>query len=107
MSKQKPSLVVVAGDGTNNEAGSVATKLAIPVAHVEAGLRSFDMSMPEEINYLTDRISNILLTPSKDATQNLIREGMEQDKIKLEGNIMIDSLLNNMKVQKKVTYMMN
>ena len=100
---EKPSLVVVAGDVNSTIACAlVATKLTIPVAHVEAGLRSFDMSMPEEINrILTDRISNILLTPSKDANQNLIREGMEQDKIKLVGNIMIDSLLNNMESAKK------
>ncbi len=100
---ETPSLVVVAGDVNSTIACAlVATKLAIPVAHVEAGLRSFDMNMPEEINrILTDRISNILLTPSKDANENLIREGMEQEKIKLVGNIMIDSLLNNLESAKK------
>ena len=95
--KEKPSIVVVAGDVNSTIACAlVATKLSIPVGHVEAGLRSFDMNMPEEINrILTDRISNLLFTPSKDANENLINEGMNKESIKLVGNIMIDSLLNN------------
>ena len=95
--KEKPSIVVVAGDVNSTIACAlVATKLSIPVGHVEAGLRSFDMNMPEEINrILTDRISNLLFTPSKDANENLINEGMNEESIKLVGNIMIDSLLNN------------
>jgi UDP-N-acetylglucosamine 2-epimerase (non-hydrolysing) len=89
------SLVVVFGDVNSTLACSVtAKKLFIPVAHVEAGLRSFDMTMPEEINRkITDAISDILFTPSRDGNENLIREGVERDKIHLVGNIMIDSLV--------------
>ena len=95
--KESPSIVIVAGDVNSTIACAlVATKLSIPVGHVEAGLRSFDMKMPEEINrILTDRISNLLFTPSKDANLNLTKEGMNTANIKLVGNIMIDSLLNN------------
>ena len=89
------NLVVVFGDVNSTLACSVtARKLLIPVAHVEAGLRSFDMTMPEEINRkITDAISDILFTPSRDGDENLIREGVERDKIHLVGNIMIDSLV--------------
>ncbi len=89
------NLVVVFGDVNSTLACSVtAKKLFIPVAHVEAGLRSFDMTMPEEINRkITDAISDILFTPSRDGNENLIREGVERDKIHLVGNIMIDSLV--------------
>ena len=82
--KEKPSIVVVAGDVNSTIACAlVATKLSIPVGHVEAGLRSFDMNMPEEINrILTDRISNLLFTPSKDANENLINEGKNKERIK-------------------------
>jgi UDP-N-acetylglucosamine 2-epimerase (non-hydrolysing) len=70
----------------------VGAKLRIPVIHLEAGLRSGDRRMPEEINRLvTDAISDVLWTPSPDATDNLIREGVAQDKIDFVGNIMIDS----------------
>jgi len=95
--KELPAMVVVAGDVNSTIACAlVAKKLSIPVGHVEAGLRSFDMEMPEEINrILTDRISNLLFTPSRDANQNLTKEGMDSKSIKLVGNIMIDSLLNN------------
>jgi UDP-N-acetylglucosamine 2-epimerase (non-hydrolysing) len=88
------NLVVVFGDVNSTLACSVtAKKLFIPVAHVEAGLRSFDMTMPEEINRkVTDAISDILFTPSRDGNENLIREGVDRNKIHLVGNIMIDSL---------------
>jgi UDP-N-acetylglucosamine 2-epimerase (non-hydrolysing) len=93
--KEKPDLVVVVGDVNSTLACSiVATKLWIPVAHVEAGLRSFDWKMPEEINRLvTDRLSEILLTPSPDADENLRREGTPEERIHRVGNIMIDSLV--------------
>jgi UDP-N-acetylglucosamine 2-epimerase (non-hydrolysing) len=96
-------MVVVAGDVNSTIACAlVSSKMNIPVAHVEAGLRSFDMGMPEEINrILTDRISNLLFTPSLDANQNLMNEGVNENSIKLVGNIMIDSLLNNMEISKK------
>ena len=92
--KEKPDLVVVVGDVNSTLACSiVATKLWIPVAHVEAGLRSFDRRMPEEINRLvTDRLSEILLTPSPDADENLRKEGTPEERIHRVGNIMIDSL---------------
>jgi UDP-N-acetylglucosamine 2-epimerase (non-hydrolysing) len=93
---ENPDLVVVFGDVNSTLACSVtAKKLLIPVAHVEAGLRSNDMSMPEEINRkVTDSISDILFTPSKDGDDNLLREGIEQGRIHFVGNIMIDSLVS-------------
>jgi len=99
LSGQKPDLVVVAGDVNSTIACAlVAKKLHIPVAHLEAGLRSFDDRMPEEINrVLTDRISDILLTPSIDGNENLIKEGVDPAKIHFVGNIMIDSLIGHQK----------
>jgi UDP-N-acetylglucosamine 2-epimerase (non-hydrolysing) len=96
---ERPDLVVVFGDINSTLACSVtAKKLSIPVAHVEAGLRSFDMTMPEEINRkVTDAISDILFTPSKDGDENLIREGVERNRIHFVGNIMIDSLISILK----------
>jgi UDP-N-acetylglucosamine 2-epimerase (non-hydrolysing) len=93
--KERPALVVVFGDVNSTLACSItAKKLFIAVAHVEAGLRSFDMTMPEEINRkLTDSIGDFLFTPSADADENLVREGIGRDKIYLVGNIMIDSLI--------------
>lgn len=96
--KNRPDLIVVVGDVNSTiSCALVATKLHIPVAHVEAGLRSFDRSMPEEINrLLTDQISDYLFTPSKDANENLMREGIPESKIFLVGDIMIDNLLFNL-----------
>jgi UDP-N-acetylglucosamine 2-epimerase (non-hydrolysing) len=93
--KEAPDLVIVFGDVNSTLACSVtAKKLLIPTAHVEAGLRSFDMTMPEEINRkLTDAISDLLFTPSMDGNRNLVREGVSADKIHFVGNIMIDSLI--------------
>jgi UDP-N-acetylglucosamine 2-epimerase (non-hydrolysing) len=93
--REKPDLVSVVGDVNSTLAGAlVASKMGIRVAHVEAGLRSFDRSMPEEINRtLTDRISDLLLTPSPDADANLLKEGVDPARIHLVGNVMIDSLL--------------
>ncbi|HCM14847.1 MAG TPA: UDP-N-acetylglucosamine 2-epimerase (non-hydrolyzing) [Candidatus Cloacimonas sp.] len=93
----KPDLVIVAGDVNSTIACAlVAKKLHIPVAHLEAGLRSFDERMPEEINrVLTDRISDLLLTPSEDGDANLLKEGVPAEKIHLVGNIMIDSLVEH------------
>lgn len=97
--EQKPDLVVVAGDVNSTIACAlVAAKLHIPVAHIEAGLRSFDRTMPEEINrILTDRISDFLFTPSRDADENLKKEGIPPEKIFFVGNIMVDSLSHIMK----------
>ncbi len=100
---EKPNLVIVVGDVNSTLACALAAvKLHIPVAHVEAGLRSFDRRMPEEINrILTDAISDYLFTPSPDANKNLLNEGILKDKIFLVGDIMIDSLLFNLEKAKK------
>jgi UDP-N-acetylglucosamine 2-epimerase (non-hydrolysing) len=91
-----PDLVVVVGDVNSTLAAAlVAVKKGVPVAHVEAGLRSFDRAMPEEINrVLTDQISEFLFTTERDAEQNLTREGIPAAKIFFVGNVMIDSLLH-------------
>jgi len=96
--QEKPDLVVVVGDVNSTLACSVvAAKLWIPVAHVEAGLRSFDWRMPEEINrVVTDRLAEILLTPSPDGDENLLKEGTDPARIHRVGNIMIDSLVANL-----------
>lgn len=90
----RPDLIVVVGDVNSTMAATlVASKLGIPLAHLEAGLRSFDRTMPEEINRLvTDALADVLWTPSPDGDENLIREGVSAEKIECVGNIMIDSL---------------
>ncbi|CAN2042481.1 UDP-N-acetylglucosamine 2-epimerase [Candidatus Magnetomoraceae bacterium gMMP-15] len=92
--ENQPDLVVVVGDVNSTMAATLAAvKLGIKVAHLEAGLRSFDRTMPEEINRLvTDSVADILWTPSPDGDKNLINEGIAPDKIHCVGNIMIDSL---------------
>jgi UDP-N-acetylglucosamine 2-epimerase (non-hydrolysing) len=94
LEKEPPDLVVVVGDVNSTLACAlVAAKLLVPVAHVEAGLRSFDRTMPEEINrILTDHLSEYLFTTSADADANLLREGIPAAKIHLAGNVMIDTL---------------
>jgi len=101
--EERPHLVIVVGDVNSTLACALAAvKLHIPVAHVEAGLRSFDRTMPEEINrMLTDAISDYLFTPSPDADENLKREGLTEDKIFLVGDVMVDSLLFNLENAKK------
>jgi UDP-N-acetylglucosamine 2-epimerase (non-hydrolysing) len=90
----RPDLVVVAGDVNSTlAAGLVAAKLGIPVAHLEAGLRSFDRTMPEELNRIVvDHVADLLLTPSEDADANLAREGIPEERIARVGNLMIDTL---------------
>ena len=92
--KEKPDLVVVVGDVNSTIACALAAnKLKIKVAHVEAGLRSFDATMPEETNRIvTDHVSDYLFTSCKEANQNLKREGIAANKIFYVGNVMIDSL---------------
>jgi UDP-N-acetylglucosamine 2-epimerase (non-hydrolysing) len=92
----EPDLVVVYGDVNSTVAAAlVCTKLLIPVAHVEAGLRSFDGTMPEEINrLLTDQLADLLFTPSEDGDRNLLREGVSPEKIHFVGNVMIDTLVS-------------
>lgn len=96
--KEKPDWVVVVGDVNATLACSVTSKkLNIKVCHIEAGLRSGDLTMPEEINRLvTDRISDLLLTPDRLSCENLKREGIPEEKIKFVGNIMIDTLVENL-----------
>jgi UDP-N-acetylglucosamine 2-epimerase (non-hydrolysing) len=91
-----PDLVVVVGDVNSTLAAAlVAVKKGVPVAHVEAGLRSFDRAMPEEINrVLTDQISELLFTTEQEAERNLAREGIPAAKVFFVGNVMIDSLLH-------------
>jgi UDP-N-acetylglucosamine 2-epimerase (non-hydrolysing) len=93
----KPNLVIVVGDVNSTLACSLTcSKLNIPVAHVEAGLRSFDRTMPEEINrILTDAVSDYLFTTEKSAKINLLREGRPKEKIYFVGNVMVDTLLKN------------
>ncbi len=93
--EQKPDLVLVVGDVNSTIACAlVAARLGIRVAHVEAGLRSYDRSMPEEINrVLTDAISDILFTTEEGAKENLMKEGVDPSKIHFVGNVMIDTLL--------------
>lgn len=92
---ERPSWVVVYGDVNSTIAAAlVSAKLGISVAHVEAGLRSFDRTMPEELNrLLTDQLSSLLLTPSEDADANLLREGLAPERIHRVGNVMIDTLV--------------
>lgn len=101
--KENPDLVVVVGDVNSTLAGAiVSSKLHIPLAHIEAGLRSFDVSMPEEINrMLTDQVSDFLFTTCEDGDKNLKKEGIKKERIFLVGDIMIDTLLAN---RKKIDY---
>ncbi len=96
--KEKPDWVIVVGDVNSTLACAlVCAKLGIRVAHVEAGLRSRDRTMPEEINrLLTDQIADLLLTPSQDADTNLRAEGIPEERIRFVGNIMIDSLRSHL-----------
>ncbi|HWP45748.1 MAG TPA: UDP-N-acetylglucosamine 2-epimerase (non-hydrolyzing) [Candidatus Limnocylindrales bacterium] len=103
LEQEKPNLIVVVGDVNSTLACSVvAAKLLVPIAHVEAGLRSFDRTMPEEINrVVTDALSEYLFTTSEDANLNLKREGIPEEKIFFVGNVMIDSLLQHLEKAKR------
>jgi UDP-N-acetylglucosamine 2-epimerase (non-hydrolysing) len=102
--QEKPDWVIVVGDVNSTMACAlVASKLGIKVAHVEAGLRSFDRTMPEEINRIvTDSIADLLFTPSEDGDANLMREGIPKEKIKRVGNIMIDTLAANLEKARQI-----
>lgn len=98
LAELRPDCVVVVGDVNSTMAAALAAaKLEIPCAHVEAGLRSFDRSMPEEVNRVfTDRVASLLLTPSADADENLLAEGVPRNAIHRVGNVMIDTLLSHL-----------
>ena len=93
--REKPDMIIVFGDVNSTIACALAAaKLAIPISHVESGLRSFDWNMPEEINrVLTDKLSKLLFTTSPEAKDNLINEGISEKNIHFVGNTMIDSLI--------------
>ena len=95
LTERRPAATVVFGDVNSTVACALAAvKLGVPVAHVEAGLRSFDRTMPEEINrLLTDAIADLLLVSEPSGVENLQREGMADEKVRLVGNVMIDTLL--------------
>ena len=103
--KQHPDLVLVYGDVNSTAAAAlVCAKLGIKIGHVEAGLRSFDRTMPEEINRLvTDQLSDMLFTPSDDGDRNLEREGIAKEKIFLVGNVMIDTLIRLLPAAERVS----
>lgn len=103
--QEKPSIVLVQGD-TNSvfAAAMVAAKMKIKIGHVEAGLRSFDRDMPEEINrVLTDHISDYLFCPTKEAVKNASREGIHIDKLIETGNTIVDAVLQNLEISKKTS----
>src|SRR5437660_3290498 len=100
---EKPDWVIVVGDVNSTIACAlVCAKLGVRVGHVEAGLRSRDRTMPEEINrILTDQIADLLFTPSQDADENLLAEGISRERIRFVGNVMIDSLLKYLERTKR------
>lgn len=97
LDEHQPSCILVVGDVNSTLACTlVGVKKGIPVVHVEAGLRSYDRAMPEEINrVLTDQVADLLYTTERSAADNLAREGIAADRIRFVGNVMIDSLLSN------------
>lgn len=103
--ERRPDLVLVYGDVNSTAAAAlVCAKLGIRIGHVEAGLRSFDRTMPEEINRLvTDQLSDMLFTPSEDGDRNLEKEGIAKEKIFLVGNVMIDTLVRLLPLAEKVS----
>lgn len=102
--EQKPDVVLVYGDINSTVAATmVCAKLGLRVGHIEAGLRSFDRTMPEEINRLvTDQLADLLFTPSEDGDENLRKEGIAADKIFRVGNVMIDSLVRLLPAAQKI-----
>jgi len=104
--RERPDWLVVYGDVNSTMAAAiVASKLSIRIAHVEAGLRSYDREMPEEINRIvTDRLADLLLTPSRDADLTLQREGEPAEEIVFVGNVMIDSLRHALRAARKKAY---
>src|ERR1700710_744744 len=106
LERETPDLVLVVGDVNSTLAAAlVAKKMNLKVGHVEAGLRSFDMTMPEEINRLcVDAIADHLFTTDRLSDQNLLREGVAPERIHFVGNVMIDSLLKHQRVAEGLAY---
>jgi UDP-N-acetylglucosamine 2-epimerase (non-hydrolysing) len=102
--EEKPSIVLVEGDTNTVLAGALASvKIGIPIGHVEAGLRSFDRSMPEEINrVVVDHISDLLFAPTKVAKDNLLREGIPEDRIFVTGNTIVDAVYQNLQLAEAI-----
>jgi UDP-N-acetylglucosamine 2-epimerase (non-hydrolysing) len=107
--EERPDLTLVVGDVNSTLAAAIASvKLGIPVAHLEAGYRSFDMRMPEEVNrVLVDRISQLLFAPTENAVLNLMNEGLKRESIHFVGNIMIEALLSHKKEAEKSRILKN
>lgn len=102
IAKEEPGIVLVYGDTNSTLAGALAAaKMHVPVAHVEAGLRSFDRRMPEEVNrVLTDHVSDLLFCPTATAVQNLAAEGITRG-VRLTGDVMVDALEENLALAKE------
>lgn len=107
--KEQPDVVLVEGDTNTVLAGALAaSKLHIKVGHVEAGLRSYDRSMPEEINrILTDHISDCLFAPTNISKQNLVQEGIPEEMIYVVGNTIVDATIQNIEIAKNKSAMLN
>lgn len=106
LQSERPDIILAEGDTNTVLAGALAAvKLMIKVGHVEAGLRSYDKEMPEEINrMLTDHISDYLFAPTEKAEQNLIKEGIEENKIFVTGNTIVDAVLQNIELANDIDY---
>ena len=109
LKEEKPNVVLVEGDTNTVLAGALAaSKLHIKVGHVEAGLRSYDRNMPEEINrVLADHVSDYLLAPTEKAKGNLLKEGIEEDKIFVTGNTIVDAVYQNLEIAKRKVGILN
>lgn len=107
--KERPDIVLVEGDTNTVLAGALAaSKLHIKVGHVEAGLRSYDKRMPEEINrILADHVSDYLFAPTEKAEENLLREGLDENKIFVTGNTIVDAVYQNLKIAERKVDILN
>ena len=104
--EERPDVVLVEGDTNTVVAGALASvKIGIPVGHVEAGLRSFDRSMPEEINRIVaDHVSELLFAPTEIARRNLLREGIPEEKIFVTGNTIVDAVYQNLSLAENLGF---